>query len=142
MGAMAGLIVAHGQCVAGECGCINPLPLRRRGHREYLRGPQYLTEALVFTEIIGTASAIVNIGDHNRPAVGKSKFIARKRRNAPGVRAAVVIKIIPRIERGIADKFKKTAMHEVGPGLGHNIGVSGSAVPDSAGMTPELLWTS
>jgi len=57
------------------------------------------------------------VGKHDRAAISEAEFVADKRRNAALVRDALVVKIIARVEGGIAGKFKEAAVDLVTPDL-------------------------
>src|SRR6266403_741396 len=118
----------NGQCIAGECSCVDSLPLGLSRHREYLRGSKNLPEALILREIKCFAAAIVNSRKHDRAAVGDAEFIAGKRRETTSAQIALVVEIISRIEGRIADKFEKAAVDLIAAGFGNHVRESGGAV--------------
>ena len=122
--------IAGSRRSAGKGRCVDSLPLRRRGHGEYLRRPEHLPESLILREIKCFASAVINMWQKKRPAVGHSKFVARKRRNPPPFHGTLVIEIIARIKRRVADKFKRAAVHIVCPRLRKDIVESSRSMPD------------
>ena len=75
-------------------------------------------------------AAVIDVWKHERAAIGKAKFIADKRRDPAPLRNAFVVKVISRVESGIADKFEKTAVHLVIPGFRHDIGVARRPMAD------------
>src|SRR5216684_7061179 len=118
----------NGQRIAGKCGGVDALPLRRGRHREYLRGPENLPEALIFREIKCYPSDIIDSREDDRPAVGDTEFIAGKRWETASVQIALVVKIISRVEGRIADKLEEAAMDLIAAGFRDHVRKSGGAV--------------
>jgi len=123
----------HRQRIAGIGLGINPLPLGHSGHREHLRRPQHLPKPLVLAKIKGSVAPVIEVRNHDWTAIGKSKFVSRKWRNAPLPGRIFVIKIIARIEGGIAHELKKTAMYLVHSRLRHH-------VRKACGPVSDLCW--
>src|SRR6202040_586661 len=109
---------------------IDALPLRNGRNRKHLRRPQYLPEALILAEIKSLAAAIVDSWNDHWTAVGSSKFVANKRRNAARIDIAFVIKEISRIKRGVANKCESAAMHLITARFCQHIREPSGAVPD------------
>src|SRR6266850_3248044 len=118
----------NGEGIAGKCGGVHSLPLRGGRHRENLRGPENLPEALILREIKCFASAIINSREDDGTAVGDAEFIARKRRETASVQIALVVKKIPRVEGRIADKFEEAAVDLIAAGFRNHVRESGGAV--------------
>ena len=125
-----GRVHRHRQRVAGKSEGVDSLALGCGGDGKDLRRAQHLPKALILAKIKRAVAAVVNLRNHDRAAVGKAEFIAHKRRNAALVGDALVIKIIARVEGGIAGEFEEAAVHLVGARLGNHIGEAGGAVPD------------
>ena len=75
-------------------------------HRKYLRGAQYLAEALILTEIKGLSVTVIQMRKHHRTAVGEAEFIATERRNASRLRDRRMIEVVARVEGRVADKLE------------------------------------
>src|SRR6267142_2940249 len=118
----------HRNRILGKSHDVDSLPLGLSRHREYLCGSMNLPEALILREIKCLATAIVNSRKDDRAAVGDTEFIAGKRRETGSAQIAPVVKIIPRVEGWIADKFEEAAMDLIATGLGNHVRESGGAV--------------
>src|SRR5258708_1809596 len=94
-------IYGNGQRVSGKCSGIDSLPLGERWHREHLRSAQNLPKALILAEIKCLPTAIVNAGKHERSAIGSSKLVANKWRDAAWVESILMVEEISSIKRGI-----------------------------------------
>src|SRR6266403_6119052 len=70
----------NSQSIAGKCGGVDALPLRDGRHREYLRGPENLPEALILREVKCLATAIINSREEDGAAVGDAEFVTGIRR--------------------------------------------------------------
>lgn len=113
--------------IAGICGRIQTLAFRGRGHGEHLRGSLNLPQPLVFDKVIGSAFAVVEVWQHDRAAIGKTKLIADERRNSARGGGRGVIEIVPGIEGGVAQEFEKCPMHIICARFRNDIGIAGSA---------------
>ena len=109
---------------------VDSLAFRGGGYGKHLGCPQHLAEALVLAEIESAVAAVIEVGKHDRAAVGEAEFVADKGRDAAFVGDALVIKKIGGIKGGVAGKFKETAMDLVSAGLGDHVGETGRAVSD------------
>ena len=89
---------------------MDPLALRHRGDGEHLCGAEHLAKALVLAKIEGAIAAFIDPGNHDRTAIGETKLISHEWRNSPSARNRMV-EVVARVERGIANEFKNTAMH-------------------------------
>src|SRR6266446_5616702 len=110
------------QRIAGESECVDSLALGGSGYGEHLGCPQHLAEALVLAKVESAVAAVIDVGKYDRAAVGEAEFIADKWRNAALVRNALVVKVIPCVEGGVAGKFKEAAVNLVHTGLGDDVG--------------------
>src|SRR6266404_8514215 len=118
----------NSQSIAGKCGGVDALPLRDGRNREYLGGPENLSEALILREIKCLTTSIVNSWKDDGAAVGETEFIAGKRRETASAQIALVVKVISCVERRIADKFEKAAMDLIATGLRNHVRESSGAV--------------
>ena len=75
----------HGKRIVGVGRCINPIPLLLGRHRKDLRRPEHLAKALVLDEIERFFSAIVNVGNNDRTAIGEPELIPFEGRKAPWI---------------------------------------------------------
>src|SRR5271157_2994511 len=129
---------AHGnrQSVAGRSGGggisggVDTVAFRDSGHGEDLRGAEDLPETLILSEVKSAVPTVVDAGDYHRPAAGNAKLVAREWREAPRINGAGVIKIIARVERRIAHKFKSASMDLTGAGFGDHVVEPRSPVSD------------
>ena len=112
-------IVGISDCIADVTGAnttrISGLPVCR-GQGHHLRGAQHLAKSLVLGDIEGALAAIVEMGDVDRAAVGETKLIAAKGRNAAGIGDGGVVKVVARIEGGVAHKLENRSMETAGAG--------------------------
>ena len=99
-------------------------------HGNHLRGSKYLAKSLVLAEVESPIPPVINSRKHNRAAIGESKFIAHKGRDAPLSGRIFVIEVIACIERCIAHEFEQAPVHLVRSRLGHHIGKTSRAVSD------------
>src|SRR5208283_6104230 len=101
---------------SGGIGCrIDPFSLIGGRYRENLRRSQHLPESRILAKKIGLTAAVVNSRQDHWPAYGYSEFIAHEGRNPPRVQLAGMIEEIPRIESGVAHKFKPAAVQLIRP---------------------------
>ena len=100
------------------------------GHSKDLGGAEDLAKALILEEEKSFVVAVVDLGQHQRPADGAAKFVANKRRNAPRIYAVAVVKEIAGIECGIAHKFKQSAVIIVVSGLCGDVSKAGGSFSD------------
>src|SRR6266850_3845096 len=126
----------NGQSIAGKCRGVDSLPLRDGRNREYLRGPENLPEALILREIKCLVTAIVNSRKHDGAAASETELIAGKRRETASAQIALVVKVVSRVERRIADKFEKAAVDLVAAGLRDHVRESSGTVTCVSGHDP------
>src|SRR5882762_5629257 len=77
---------------------------RSRGDGWYsqnLGRSQHLPESLTLHNIERAVSAVIQMRQHDRPAIRKSELISTEWRNSARLRNRWVIEIIPRIESGV-----------------------------------------
>src|ERR1700733_4325793 len=72
----------HDKRLAGISRHVYSLALLRRGDRKDLGGPKHLAKALILSKVKCLSPAVVNVGNHNRATIGKSKFVAAERGNS------------------------------------------------------------
>ena len=100
-------VYRNGQCVTGESLRVDALAFGGSGHGENLGSSQHLAEALVLAEIERASPAVIDFRNHHRAAISEPKFIAHERRNAALIGNAFVVKIVARVEGGVAGNSKK-----------------------------------
>ncbi len=129
-GGAVGLLVGDGVVHGAVGGASRIGALRERGNGEDLGGAEHLAEALVLAEVEGSLTAIVEVRQKDRAAVGEAELVAAEGRNAPGGFRRGVVEIIARIKGRVAHKFKHRAVEAAGAGAGDDVGEAGGAAAD------------
>jgi hypothetical protein len=104
--------------------------LVRGWHREHLRRAQHLAKALILAEVKRLSATVINMRQHNRSAIGETKFVAPEWRNPSRIYRRRVIEVVARIECGVAQELENRPMHARSPGPCNDIGVPGAAASD------------
>src|SRR6202163_3804958 len=68
---------------------------------------QHLPESLILHKIERAVSAVIQMRQHDRPAIRKSELISTEWRNSARLRNRWVIEIIPRIEGRVPQKLEE-----------------------------------
>ena len=97
---------------------------------------EHLAESLILGEEEGAVAAVVEMRDLDGAAEGDAKLVADEGRDAARAGRRGVVEEVARVERGIAQKLERGAVHRVGARLGEDVGEAGRATPDFGGHPP------
>ena len=88
------------------------------GHGHHLGGAEHLAEALVLREVEGALAAVEDVREIDRAAVGEAELVAAEGRNAAGIGGRGVVKVVARVEGGVAHELEEGAVETAGAGAG------------------------
>ena len=117
----------------GNAGGVEAGALSGGGHGHHLGGAEHLAKALVLREVEGALAAVVEMGEEHGAAVGESELVAAEGRNAAGIGGSGVVKVVARVEGGVAHKLKERSVKAAGAGAGDDVGETGGAAADLGG---------
>src|SRR6185437_2089624 len=97
---------------------------------ENLRCSENLAKALILAEVEGAAATVIDAGQQDGTAVGESKLVSAKVRNAARLGVGGVIEIVSRVEGGVAQELKEGTVEAAFAGSRDDVGESGGAASD------------
>src|SRR6185437_6131368 len=109
------------QRVGGSVGIGNGVLTGALGHGwdgDDLGCSEDLAKALILAEVEGAATTVIDMREDDRAAVGESKLVSAKRRNAARLGDGRVVEIVARVEGGVAKELKEGTVEAALAGSG------------------------
>ena len=89
--------------------------------------PEHLPETLILAKVEGSTATVVEMRQQHRSTIRESKLISAKGWILSRVRNGWMVEIVSRIERRVAQEFKKRAVKAAAAGTRDDVGEAGCA---------------